>query len=194
MHVEPHFTRVPKADCGIFLQEKLEKTFVPGFHALHPSRRDAAFVFDLHKTRKDFCMHRKTVSSLPAPLALFIYLRARARLSQKRFYWLGNEQVDRALAMAFHTFALVLCCCCFKTLIRRFEIIPQMEFVASCAAPSPKWSKLRNRRYRKQRTSSIVKNPLFRTMSRLFGLDKHITHHLRDLARRLGETANVEAI
>lgn len=44
------------------------------------------------------------------------------------------------------------------------------------------------------RETGEVKNPLFRTMSRLFGLDKHITQHLNDLARKLGETAHVEVI
>ncbi len=44
------------------------------------------------------------------------------------------------------------------------------------------------------RETGEVPNPFFRAMSRMFGLDKHVTQHLNDLARKFGEIGRVEII
>ena len=38
---------------------------------------------------------------------------------------------------------------------------------------------------------SIFKNPLFRVLTRLFGVTKYMDEHLQDLAQKFGETATV---
>ena len=44
------------------------------------------------------------------------------------------------------------------------------------------------------RETGKVRNPFFRAMAWMFGLDKHVTQHLHDLARKFGETGKVETI
>lgn len=44
------------------------------------------------------------------------------------------------------------------------------------------------------RESGEVRNPFYRTLARMFGIDKHLNQHLHDLVRKFGETATVEMI